>query len=81
VAATCLWSYLQLEYTYVQQDIVAFLNLIFVGLAALGIYFFYPSLFGSRSTLEDNRRLLLWFKEHSAGESQGEESEVNLEEE
>lgn len=51
IALTCLWSFLQYEYTIVEQNIVAFLNLVFIGIAALGIYFLYPSLFVHQSTL------------------------------
>jgi hypothetical protein len=51
IALTCLWSFLQYEYTVFYQNIVAFLNLIFIGIAALGIYFLYPSLFVHQSTL------------------------------
>lgn len=51
IALTCLWSFLQYEYTVFYQNIVAFLNLIFIGIAALGIYFLYPPLFVHQSTL------------------------------
>jgi hypothetical protein len=60
---------------------VALVNLIFLGTAIVGAYFFYPTLFGSRTMLEDSRQLLKLYKERVAGDGQGEEGDINLEEE
>lgn len=60
-----------MQYTQVQQTIVALLNLAFILSAIFGSFFAFPSLFACDSLLNDNRRLLRWHKARIAGELAG----------